>query len=68
VTRPTCLDTDQTRIEPFKNPHDLRSAKRLAHNNFPNPVDAVDLKNALGQIKADRGNFHRGWLPSLVVA
>ena len=25
----------------------------------------MNLKNALGQIEADRANLHRGWLPSL---
>jgi hypothetical protein len=25
----------------------------------------VNLKNALGQIEADRANLHGGWLPSL---
>jgi hypothetical protein len=68
VARPTCLNADQTRVEPFKKPKHLRAAKCLAHNNFAGAVDGVDLKNVLGQIKADRGNFHRGWLPSLVVA
>jgi hypothetical protein len=24
---------------------------------------AVDLKNALGQVEADGGNLHSGWLP-----
>ena len=38
------------------------------NNNFTNAVDGVDLKNVLGQIEADGGNFHGGWLPSLVVA
>jgi hypothetical protein len=25
--------------------------------------NAVDLKNGLGQVEADRGNLHSGWLP-----
>ena len=28
-------------------------------------VDRVNLKNALGQIEADRANLHGGWLLSL---
>ena len=68
VARPACLDAHQTRIEPLKKPQHLHPAQRLAHNNFTNAVDGVDLINVLGQIKADGGNFHGGWLPSLVVA
>src|ERR1700723_4148848 len=30
----------------------------------PQPgINAMDLKNALGQVEADRGNLHGGWLP-----
>ncbi len=68
VARPTGLDAHQTRIEPLKKPQHLCPAYRLAHNNFTGAVDGVDLINALGQIEADGGNFHSGWLPSLVVA
>jgi hypothetical protein len=57
-----------TWIEPFKKPQHLRPAHRFAHNNFSHAVDGVDLINVLGQIEADGGNFHGGWLPSLVVA
>src|SRR3546814_1141269 len=31
-------------------------------------LNRVNLKNALGQIEADRTNLHRGWLPLLVDA
>jgi hypothetical protein len=41
----------------------LRSSKRLADNDLTVRINAVNLKNALGQIQADRGNFHGGWLP-----
>ena len=68
VARPACLDAHQTWIEPLKKSQHLRPAHRLAHNNFSRAVDGVDLKNVLGQIEADGGNFHSGWLPSLVVA
>ena len=43
----------------------MRTAKA---QNRSLAVDGVDLKNALGQIKTDRDNFHRGWLPSRVAA
>jgi hypothetical protein len=68
VARSARLNADQTRIESFKKPQHLRTAQRLAHNNFAGAGDGVNLKNVLGQIKADRGNFHDGWLPLLVVA
>ena len=51
----------------LKKSQNLRSAQRLTHNDFTLAVDSVNLKNALGGIKADRSNFHHGWLPSLVV-
>src|ERR1700694_1099079 len=68
VARPARLNADQTRIEPGKKPDHLRAPKRLTDNNFAFTVDAVNLENVLRQIEADRGNFHDGWLPSLVVA
>src|ERR1700704_6042829 len=68
VARPARLNTHQTWIEPFKKPQHLRPAHRFAHNNFSHAVDGMDLINVLGQIEADSGNFHGGWLPSLVVA
>jgi hypothetical protein len=48
--------------------HHLHAPQRLTDNNFAGTIDAVNLKNVLGQIQADRGNFHGGWLPMLVVA
>jgi hypothetical protein len=30
-------------------------AKRLANHNLVDRINAVDLKNALGQVEADRG-------------
>jgi hypothetical protein len=37
--------------------------KRLANHSLAGRVNAVDLKNALGQVEADRGILHSGWLP-----
>jgi hypothetical protein len=68
VARTAGLDAHQTWSKPLKKPQHLHPAQRLAHNNFTNAVDGVDLINVLGQIEADGGNFHGGWLPSLVVA
>ncbi len=41
----------------------LRPSKRLANHNLARRINTVDLKNALGQVEADRGNLHSGWLP-----
>src|ERR1035437_5546644 len=41
----------------------LRTSKRLADNDPTGRINAVNLKNALGQIEADCGNLHDGWLP-----
>jgi Transposase len=37
-------------------------------NDSPICGDRMDLKNVLGQIKADGGNLHGGWLLMLVFA
>jgi hypothetical protein len=46
----------------------LRSSQRPADNHVALRINAVNLKNVLGQIKADRANLHNGWLPMLVNA
>ena len=46
----------------------LPPAQRLAHDNAAFLIDGMDLKDALGQIKADGGDLHGGWLLSRVVA
>ena len=67
VARSARFNANQTRSQVFKKSQNLCSAQRLTHNNFTLAVRSVHLKNTLGQIKADRSNFHHGWLPSLVV-
>jgi hypothetical protein len=57
------LHADQARRQPGKEWQHLRSPKRPADNDLTGRINAVNLKNALGQIKADRGNLHDGWLP-----
>ena len=52
----------------LEKPSHLGTAQRLLQNNFAGAVDAMDLENVLGQIKADCGNLHRGWILWLVVA
>src|SRR4051812_34549889 len=40
----------------------LAASQRLADDNLAPLIDRVNLKNALGQVEADRANTHRGWL------
>jgi hypothetical protein len=68
LTRPVMrraarLDADQARRQFGKKWQHLRPPKRLANHNLAGRINAVDLKNALGQVEADRGNLHSGWLP-----
>jgi hypothetical protein len=46
----------------------LRSTQHAPNRDRAGFVDAVNLKNRLGQIQADRGNLYGGWLPLLVGA
>jgi type VI protein secretion system component VasK len=57
------LDADQARRQLGKEPQHLRTSKRPADNDLTRRINPVNLKNALGQIEADRGNLHGGWLP-----
>src|SRR6478736_9907876 len=63
-----CLHADKTRRQLGKERQHLRSPQRLANDRLSGGIDRVNLKNALGQIEADRANLHRGWLPLLVDA
>jgi hypothetical protein len=68
VAGPARLDADQAGIELLEKPSHLHTAQRLLHNNFAGAVNRMDLKNVLGQIKANCSNLHSGWLLWLVVA
>src|SRR4029077_15130139 len=57
------LDADQAWRQLGKKWQHLRAPKRLANHSLAGCINAVDLKNALGQVEADRGNLHSGWLP-----
>jgi len=63
MRRAARLDADQARRQFGKKWQHLRPPKRLANCNLAGRINAVDLKNALGQIEADRDNLHGGWLP-----
>src|SRR5436190_17117377 len=57
------LDADQAGGQPGKEWQHLRSPKRLTDDNLTGRINTVNLKNTLGQVEADRGNLHDGWLP-----
>ena len=63
MRRAARLDADQAGRQLGEERQHLRSSQRLANNDLASRIDAVNLKNALGQIEADRGNLHGGWLP-----
>jgi hypothetical protein len=50
VRRAARLDADQARRQLGEKWQHLRSPKRLANYNLAGRINAVDLKNALGQI------------------
>ncbi len=68
VARAARLHADQTGIEPAEERDHLAPTQRSAHNNPSRFINSVYLKNVLGQINADSGNLHSGWLLLLVVA
>lgn len=61
----TRLHADETRPQLCKKRQHLASTQRLAHDDLIRCVDRVNLKDVLGQIKADSGNLHGGWLLGL---
>ena len=63
MRRAARLHADKTRRQLRKEWQNLRSSQRLTDDHVALCVDAVNLKNVLGQIKADRANLNNGWLP-----
>lgn len=58
MARPTSLDPDQTPWQAREKGQDLSFAQAPIKDNLTLFGDAVNLKDVLGQIKADRGNLH----------
>ena len=58
VTRTTRLNPDQARWQALEEGHYLGTAQAPIECNLPGIGDTVDLKDILGQIKADGGNLH----------
>ena len=62
MRRAARLHANQTSGQLGKKWQHLRPPKRLTNNDLTGRINAVDLKNVLGQVEADRGNLHSGWL------
>jgi hypothetical protein len=56
------LDADETWPKFCEKGQHLRAPERLALDDSAYGIYAVNLKNILGQIQADRANLHGGWL------
>jgi transposase-like protein len=57
-----CFHADETRLEAFEKLQDLAAAQLAPEDHHAVRVDAVDLKDVLGQIDADGGRLFHGWL------
>ena len=62
------LHADQPGGKLAEERHHLAAAQPLADHHLPRCINAVDLENVLGQVKANRDNFTYGRLLFLVVA
>ena len=60
VTGPARFNANQAWFQAFKEGQDLGPSLSSIEGNFTVLVDAVDLKNVLGQIQADCCNMHLG--------
>src|ERR1019366_3832365 len=68
VARSASLHSDKTGRKLRKERQHLRPPQRSANGHLAGGVGRVNLKDVLGQVEADSGNLHGGWLPSLVVS
>jgi hypothetical protein len=60
MRRAASLHADPARGQPGEKWQHLRTPKRLTNHYLAGRINAVDLKNAFGQVEADRGNLHSG--------
>jgi hypothetical protein len=67
VARGAGLQVNQAGLKLAEERYHLTSPQRFGDNNFSGRINSMDLKNVLGQIKADGANLHGGWLLLLVV-
>ena len=64
VARSTRLNADQAWLKAFKECQDLCSSQSAVEYNLAIVIDTMDLKNVLGQIKADCCNLY--WVAPLI--
>ena len=67
VRRRTRLHADKAPRQSLEEPQNLNAAHRFTDHHGAARIDAMDLKNVLGQINSDRRNLAHGWLPPLVI-
>jgi hypothetical protein len=67
MARAARLHADQAGLELAEKRDHLAAAQRLAQNDISPFINAVNLKDVLGQIQPNGGNLHDGWLLLLVV-
>jgi hypothetical protein len=60
MRRAASHNADQARGQLGEKWQYLRPPKRLTNHNLAGCINAMDLKNAVGQVEADRGNLHSG--------
>ena len=63
MRRVASLDADQARGSLAKNTSICDRLSGPTNNDLTGCINAMDLKNVLGRVEADRGNLHGGWLP-----
>src|SRR5687767_8558102 len=56
------LHADQASGPPFEEGQKLTAPDLAMHHPLAAVIDAVNLKNVLGEIDADGGSFGHGWL------
>ena len=58
---------DQTRRQAGKERNDLATSQAFDYDRCARLIDAMDLKNVLGQVQPNCCNLVHGWLPLLVI-
>jgi hypothetical protein len=67
VRRSARLHADKAPRQSLEEAQNLNTAHRFTDHHSAARIDAMDLKNVLGQINSDRRNLVHGWLPPLVI-
>jgi hypothetical protein len=67
MARAAGLNADKTGRKLAEERYHLATTQCPSDNNSARLINAMDLKNVLGEINAHRGNSHSGWLLLFVV-